>query len=214
MMYHFTVPMALMDYLPVLFFGVTAILLQRDLYNKMSKGAFALFAAGTINVFCAGFLKATWKLLYAAAICDFDVLNSLFLPLQSIGFLLLGLGLLGMLLIKKRSEQVLSVAAAPVVFKGTFVFIGMMIAGLGILCTVLSTIAVKMKKAPVMLLFILAFVGSMAMGYMASHDSASAAVNWIEQSINTASQLCLMIGVLLLHKAGLADWQFTKKKAA
>ena len=61
----FTVPMALMDYVPVLLFGAAALLLLRDLYNKMVKGAYALFAAGMINIFCAGFLKATWKLLYA-----------------------------------------------------------------------------------------------------------------------------------------------------
>ena len=34
-MYHFTVFMALMDFVPVFFFGVTAVLLLRDLYNKM-----------------------------------------------------------------------------------------------------------------------------------------------------------------------------------
>ena len=45
-MYHFTVPMALMDFLPVLFFGVTAVLLLRDLYNKMFKGIYALLASG------------------------------------------------------------------------------------------------------------------------------------------------------------------------
>ena len=55
--------MALMDYIPVAFFGVAALLLQLDLYGKMRKDAFAMFAAGTINIFLAGFLKATWKLL-------------------------------------------------------------------------------------------------------------------------------------------------------
>mgnify|MGYP003445044442 CR=1 FL=1 len=45
-MYNFTVTMALMDYLPVFFFGVSAVLLLRDLYNKMFKGAYALLAAG------------------------------------------------------------------------------------------------------------------------------------------------------------------------
>ena len=64
-MYEFTVPMALVDYIPVLLFGAAAVLLQRDLYNKMPKYAFACFAAGMINIFIAGFLKATWKLLYA-----------------------------------------------------------------------------------------------------------------------------------------------------
>ena len=58
-MYQVTVPMALVDYLPVFFFGISALILQQDLYNKMCKGTFALFAAGTINVFVAGFCKAT-----------------------------------------------------------------------------------------------------------------------------------------------------------
>ena len=78
-MYNFTVPMALMDYLPVFFFGVTAVLLLRDLYNLMFKGAYALLAAGCVNVFLAGFCKATWKLLYAANICDFVALEEMFM---------------------------------------------------------------------------------------------------------------------------------------
>ena len=203
-MYDFSVTMALVDYIPVAFFGIAALLLQQDLYNKMCRGTYALFAAGTINVFCAGFLKATWKLLYAAGICDFAALNSLFMPLQSIGFLLIGASLVAMLCMKKCGTVLL---AAPAVFSGTFVFIGMMVAGLGCLCTVLSVIAAKMKKPGAIALFVLAFVGSMGMGYMSSHDSTSALVNWIEQGINTVSQGCLMAGVLLLHKAGLRQWK-------
>ncbi len=34
-----TVPMALVDYIPVALFIAAAVLLLRDLYNKMSKGA-------------------------------------------------------------------------------------------------------------------------------------------------------------------------------
>lgn len=53
----FSVSMALVDYIPVIFFAVASVILMRDLYNKMSKGAFALFAAGTINVTAAGYLS-------------------------------------------------------------------------------------------------------------------------------------------------------------
>lgn len=207
-MYDFSITMALVDYIPVAFFGIAALLLQRDLYNKMCKGAYALFAAGTINVFCAGFLKATWKLLYAAGICDFTALNTMFMPVQSIGFLLIGLGLVGMFCSKSCGVAALAV---PPVFRGTFVFIGMMVAGLGCLCGCLSVIAVKMKKHGAIALFVLAFVGSMGMGYMSSHDSTSALINWIEQGINTVSQGCLMAGVLLLHKAGLREWTLHKE---
>jgi hypothetical protein len=51
----------------------------------------------------------------------------------------------------------------------------------------------------------------MAMGYMSSQDSTLAWVNWAEQGINCVSQGCLMAGVLLLHKAGLKDWNWEKK---
>ena len=93
----FSVSMALVDYIPVLFFAAAAVILMRDLHNKMSKGAFALFSAGVINVTIAGALKATWKLLYAAGVCDFQALNAMFFPVQSIGFLLAGVGILAML---------------------------------------------------------------------------------------------------------------------
>ena len=204
-MYDFTIVMALVDYIPVLFFVLAALMLLGDLYNKMSRGAYAMFAAGAINIFCAGFLKATWKLLYAANICDFQALNTLFLPLQSIGFLLAGAGLV--LLFKKKNAVY---SAAPVVFSGSFVFIMMMVAGLGAICSCLCILAAKLKKHWVMVLFILCFVASMGMGYMASHDSTSAIVNWIEQSINCVGQGALFFGALALHKGGLKDFRLEK----
>ena len=102
-MHDFSVAMGLMDFVPVAFFGVTAVILLQDLYNKMCKGAYALLAAGTINVFTAGFCKALWKLLYAAGICDFAALEHMFLPLNSLGLLLVGLSLIGMLCFKSKN---------------------------------------------------------------------------------------------------------------
>ena len=122
----FTIAMALVDYIPVALFAAAAIILMRDLYHKMSKSAFALFAGGAIMIAIAGALKATWKLLYAAKICDFAALNSMFFPTQSIGFLLAGLGILLMLLQKSGKSALLAVA--PPVFTGTFVFVGLMAA--------------------------------------------------------------------------------------
>ena len=208
-MYNFTVPMALMDYVPVAFFAVTAVILLRDLYNKMFKGAYALLAAGSVNVFMAGFCKATWKLLYAASICDFVALEEMFMPVNSLGLLFVGLSLIGMLC-WKRKDAMLSVV--PVAFTSSMPFIMMMVVGLGGLCAGLSVLAAKMKKAPVMVLFILSFVCAMAMGYMSSQDSTQSWVNWVEQSINTVSQLCLMLGVIILHKAGMKTWIWEEAK--
>lgn len=204
-MYHFTIPMALMDFVPVLFFGYAAALLQRDLYDKMRKSHFALFAAGTINIFTAGLLKAVWKLLYAAGICDFHALNTMFLPVQSIGFLLAGLGIVLMMTSRKK----IMLAAAPPVFSGSVIFILMMVLGLGSICTVLSILAVKMKKKGTMILFIAAFLCSMGMGAMSGQDSTQAWVNWTEQGINCVGQGLLMWGVIILDRAGLKEFHIS-----
>ena len=209
-MYKFTVPMALMDYVPVFFFGVTAVLLLRDLYNKMFKGAYALLAAGSVNVFLAGFCKATWKLLYAANICNFVALEEMFMPVNSLGLLFVGLSLIGMICWKRRGAML---SAAPVAFTSSMPFIMMMVVGLGGLCAGMSILAAKMKKGKFIVLFVLSFVCAMAMGYMSSQDSTQSWVNWAEQSINTVSQLCLMLGVIALHKAGLKDWTWEEAKA-
>ena len=201
-MYHFSIPMALMDYLPVLFFGWAALLLQRDLYGKMSATAYGLFCAGTVDVFAAGFLKASWKLLYAAGICDFEILNHMMMPLQSIGFLLAGLALI--LMLSKKGGVF---ALVPPVFEGSVMFIVLMSLGLGAICTCLSIVAVKMKKKSAMVLFILCFAVSMCMGALSGLDFSKPWANWLEQGINTLGQGCLLAGTMVLHKAGLKDFK-------
>lgn len=201
----FSVAMALVDYIPVLFFAVAGVILMRDLYSKMSKGAFALFAAGVIDVTIAGALKATWKLLYAAGICNFAALNAMFFPVQSIGFLLAGIAMLAML-VHPQTERA-ALAVAPPVFTGTFVFVGLMVAGLGIMDTVLCILAAKLKKPWLIAIFAVSFVCSLGMGYLSSKDFADAAMNWIAQGVNVVGQGLLLVGTVLLHQAGLREME-------
>ena len=200
--YEFSIPMALVDFIPVLLFGISAVLMQRDLYNKMPKYAFACLAAGSIDVFLSGFLKALWKLLYALGVCDFHVLNTMFLPTQSLGLLLTGLGIILMLTQRRQA----ALAVAPPLFTGTFVFIAMMVLGHGGMCCGLSVIAAKMKKKALIPVFVLCFFCYMAMGYLASRDSGSAAMNWAEQGVNCLGQVLLLGGVYALHRAGLREY--------
>ncbi|MBE5794599.1 MAG: hypothetical protein E7323_07980 [Clostridiales bacterium] len=202
----FSVAMALVDYIPVLFFAVAGVILMRDLYSKMSKGAFALFAAGVIDVTIAGALKATWKLLYAAGICDFAALNAMFFPVQSIGFLLAGIAMLAML-VHPQTERA-ALAVAPPVFTGTFVFVGLMVAGLGMMDTVLCILAAKLKKPWLIAVFAVSFVCSLGMGYLSSKDFAEAAMNWIAEGVNVVGQGLLLLGAVLLHKAGLREMEW------
>ena len=177
----------------------------------MSKGAFALFSAGMIDVALAGALKATWKLLYAAGACNFEALDAMFFPVQSIGFLLAGVGILAMLLHRQTKAAVLSIV--PPVFSGTFVFVGLMVAGLGILDAVLCVLSVKQKKPWLIAVFVLSFVCSLCMGYLSSQDFAEASMNWIAEGVNVVGQGTFLLGVVLLHKNGLADLSLGGKQA-
>ncbi len=202
----FSVAMALVDYIPVIFFAIATLMLQFDLYNKMSKIAFALFAAGTIDVFAAGALKATYKLLYAAGVCDFEALNAMFFPVQSIGFLLAGLGMIAMLCYKQEKKTAVF-AVAPAVYSGTFLFVGLMVAGLGCMNAGLCYLAAKLKKKSAIVLFVLSFVCSLCMGYLSSQDFAQASMNWIAEGVNVVGQGSLLGGAWMLHKAGLSEYQ-------
>ena len=202
-MNHFSVPMALVDFVPVFLFGAGAVILMRDLYRKMTTASFALFAAGSINVFSAGFLKALWKLLYAANICDFSALDAMFFPVQSIGFLLAGAGMI--LMLAKRRQALYAVA--PPLFSGTFLFVALMVAGLGCINGSLCRIAGKMKKFSAIFLFAAAFICSLCMGYLSSQDFTESFMNWLAEIVNTIGQGAFLVGVIILDKAGLKEFQ-------
>ena len=195
--YVFTVPMALTDFVPVILFGISALLLIRDLKNKMTKGNFVCLIFGACVGFLAGFLKALYKLLIALGVGAFETLNTSFLPLQSTGLLLTGLAIVLMLALRKKAALM-----APL----TGGFIGMMVLGLGCMCAGLGVVSAKMKKKILIPVFILCFFCYMGMGYLAAKKDGSAASNWIEQGVNTLGQILLLLGVGTLHKAGLREF--------
>lgn len=208
-MKEFSLPMALADYIPVILFAIAAVYLMRDLYNKMSKGAFALFSAGVLDIFCAGFLKATYKLLYAVGVCDFEALSNLFFPLQSIGFLLAGIGILAMLTHKQKGDAAVA-AVAPPLFSGTFLFVGLMVCGLGFITAGLCILSVKLKKYGLIIIFVLSFICSLCMGYLSSQSFDGALMNWMAEIVNTVGQGLFLIGVLILHHNKLSESELNK----
>lgn len=242
-MKEFSVVMSLVDYIPVALFTVAAVMLMRDLYNKMSKGAFALFGAGTIDVVCAGFLKATYKLLYALGVCDFEPLSNVFFPMQSLGFMLAGIGMLALLCHKQTTTKqeakkhnktpiiILLVVililvivtlchgnptagVAPTYFSGTFVFVTLMILGLGFMDVGLCILSKKLGKPALIALFVVSFFLSLCMGYLSSRDFNGALMNWIAEFVNTIGQGILLLGSVLLHKNGLDELRLRNEEVA
>ncbi len=200
-----SVPMALVDYVPVVLFFLASLILMRDLYHMMSKGAFALMAGGFIMIFVAGLFKATWKLLYALEVCDYQALNNAFFPMQSTGFLLAAIGLIA-LLVWRQSEK----AAAVVPFTSNMPLVGVLIIGTAGLATSLVVLSAKMKKVIPTVLFIVYFVLMLAMGYLSSRDFSEPAMNWIGEGVNVVGQLIFLAAVWLLDKAGLKTFELKK----
>lgn len=194
-----SVSMAVADFVPVVIFLFTSMILRKEYYGRMGRSMYTLFAAGTVMIFMAGALKASWKLLYAAGIMDFDKLNQMFFPVQSIGFILAGASLLLTMLFKRRKKvPVYSAAVVPMVFSGTMVFVVLMILGLMGFVGGLMIDASRKKKPAAILLFGIAFVMLLCMGYLASKDFSKAFMNWLAEIINIIGQLSLFVGSVMI----------------
>ena len=196
----FTVGMALFDYIPVIFFALGALILLLDLKGKTRKDSYVLFAIGVAAVALAGLLKATWKLLYAAKICNIVMFDELFFPLQSVGFLLAGVGIMAMLYFKSNKKNSLF-SMEP----SLLLMILLMVSGLGFLDAGLCILSKKLKKPALIAIFAVSFVCCLGMGYLSSKDFAKASMNWIAEIVNFFGQGLFLLGVYLLHKAGLKD---------
>lgn len=196
-----TVPMALMDFVPVLLFGAAWLILYKDLKNKLDLCSGVLLSLGAALVFLAGLLKAVWKLQSALGAAPVELFNKGFFPTQSVGFLLMAVGMLALMYGQRKSARSL-----------TMVWVMLTVLGNLGASAGLVWIASKVKKTAVPL-FIVAFVCSMMMGYLSSRDFAQASMHWIAQSVNTLGQALLLVGALLVHKAGLSAPDALNKKA-
>ena len=192
-MKQFSVPMALVDYIPVILFALAAFMIAGDLKKKINSVCLTVFAVGSVMVTAAGFLKATYKLLYALKAGDFIWMSNQFFTNQAIGFLLAGTALvIGVVNMKKTFA-----------FLPTMALVGIMVIGVGALDAGLCFLASRMKKRNALICFIVSFFLSMTMGYLSSKDFDGAFMNWLAQGINILGEGLLYAGVRILHNAGL-----------
>ena len=192
----FTVPMALIDYIPVILFLLGTQIIAKDLKHRISSISWWLFTIGIVMVTAAGALKATYKLLYALNIADVTWMTKQFFSNQAIGFLLAGIGLtIGVTSLKGKTFALIP----------TMALVGIMVIGLGAMDASLAFLASRLKKRSALVCFIVSFFLCLGMGYLSSKDFTQASMNWIAQGVNLAGQLLLYIGCRILHNAGLAD---------
>lgn len=197
----YSIPMAIVDFLPVLFYFLASWLIAKDLYNKTSKTAFAFLATGSIMVFIGGAFKALWKLLFCFGI-NYPFFFACFFPMQAPGFCLYLAGLIMTLKGQKGNENNMNVVATtvttsmPLLIFQTLGSIGSLI--------VMCVFAKKLKQTPAIILFILSILCLLGMGYLgATLDSSLSWANWVEQGVNTLGQIFFYLGVIILHNHGL-----------
>lgn len=197
-----TVTMAIVDFIPIVLFFAAAVVLLKDLYNKLVKGAYALLGAGSIMVLTGGFYKFLWKFLVGAGICDYPILGESLFPFQGPGYLLIFAALIGLFTKANKKNVTLHSATLPV-FTGILPFLFMQIAGCVGTQVMLAVMSVKMKKKLPVVCFVLSFVFIMAMGYLGAKFDDTSSMHWLAQCTNIISQGALFAGVWMLHKAGL-----------
>lgn len=212
--------MGLVDLLPVILFALAGCIIIKVLFNELKKPFAVLLCSGVTLSLTAGLFKAIWKILLALNVCDFYPFNIMFMPTQSLGFVLMGIGLISLLFNKKeKTSAAVNVIAFPIILAGVpatqvdgnIAFIAMLVIGEAMIATSLCYLAVKNKNWLCLVLFIISFICLMVMGAMkplsTKMNLSVTAANWIEQSVNIAAQLSLLIGCYLLNKKGFFSYR-------
>lgn len=223
-MKEYSIPMAVFDLLPVVFFIAGTMTIAGDMKQKMTLPAKILFVGGSWIVCAAGFLKALYKLIYSLGRGDLTWMSGQFFYNQAFGFLLAGVGLtLAVTRLDKAqgggagyggsgsnsdgagsgssglgSGKLYSIVPIPIM-----ALVGMMVAGLAALDASLCFLAARLKKRKALVLFIVSFFLCLGMGYLSSKNFEKASMNWIAEGINAVGQLAFLAGCGILHEAGL-----------
>ena len=197
-MKEFSIPMAIVDFIPVILYFLATNIVAKDLRHRMSKLQSVLYRVGTLMVVIAGTLKALYKLLYAAGLGDFEWMSNQMFSNQAIGFLIAGVTLTAVVIGKKKNRVN--------GFIPTMALVGIMVVGLGASNASLASVAAKLKKYSALVCFVVSFFLCMMMGYLSSKSFDQAYMNWAAEGINIAGQALLYLGCRILRKAGLSKF--------
>lgn len=190
----YTVPMAIFDFIPNIAFLVGAFFLVKIAVLVKGRSCSRMVMAGAFLVALGGILKATWKLLYAANIADIHFLGELQFILLSPGFFGLLIAVILLARNQANNRQLATFAIAP--WKLPLLFV-MTITSLGAY-GILTYISFRRRTPFAAIGFILAFIGVLLMGGLASQPQ-TVSLQWIEQSINSVANIGFAIGCVLLY---------------
>lgn len=215
--------MGIVDLVPVILFALAGCIIIKELFSKLRKPFAVMMCSGVTLSLTAGTFKAIWKILLSLNVCDFYPFDVMFMPTQSLGFILMGISLLSLLFEKKeKSGNKAAAFSFPLILlafagtparqeNGSIVFIAFLVIGELMIATSLSYLAVKNKKWICLVLFIVSCIALIVMGAMKplstklNMDVTTA--NWVEEAINIVAQGTLLAGAFLLNKIGFLSYK-------
>ena len=207
-----TIGMAVLDFIPVVLFLFSCLILKEDLKTKMTKNFNLMFIAGFSLISLGGLLKCIWKFLYALNIGDFTVLSEIMFPLHGIGFMSIFISLLLMLRSPELpetiedEEKVTERSSLPAISLASvkLPFLTLMIIGTLGFVVCLIRICLKMDKKEFIRHFITYYICMLGMSVLGAKFDNNSLMHWYAQLINIAGQVALFVGIYQLHGAGLA----------
>lgn len=191
----YSIGLALFDFVPNIAFLIGAYYLVRIAAMAKSLKCSRMVMAGSLLIALGGILKATWKLIYAAGAGNIRLMSEIQFVLVAPGFLALLVAVI--LIARRRTSKNTAPVLALAAWKMPFLFV-MTITSLGaqgILTYVSFRRGAKLAAAG----FIIAFMGLLAMGGLASAEQ-TVTMQWIEEGINSTGQLGFMVGSIFLYR--------------
>jgi len=187
--------LAIYDFVPVFAFLVGAYFLVRIAQMVRGKTCAALVLVGLVLVFAGGFLKATWKLLETTSGVDIGWMSEAQFILHAPGFLALLIAVIMLI----RAQKRLTIAPLLVMAVWKIPLLAVLTITSLAAQALLAYISIRRKAFFAGVLFIMAFLGLLAMGGMASGEQTIAR-QWIEETVNAFAQVTFAVGSGLLYQ--------------
>lgn len=208
--------MAIVDFIPVIFFMFAQGAIIKLAYLRMKPIYFAVLTGGVFLGFFAGLAKCVWKLIYAFGY-DFVPLNTSFAIYQTVGFAMIAFGAVALLLSEKSKAVVekgktkLALIAAPVFFiplvvileKPSFLWYIFMALFTVIYLVSFSILAFRKKRYWLGIFYYISMILMfMMVGLRSQFESGGSfeQMNWIAQLVNVITQCMVILPTHLLLK--------------
>lgn len=230
-----TLWMAFVDAIPVVIFLIACLTLMKyfrqgitgiDDVRGINNHAF--MSAATFMLFGGAVLKVTWKTMYALNMCDYYTLAESFFPMQTIGFTLMGLSLIGYMMKDGEKANIargifvgcisMIFIIITVLFTGSakadavlemnqvlpyeshMPFLLSTFVGMMVCEILLIALCIKKKNMIAALAFGVSTIFYVVQVFVGSTFDGSSNMHWIAQLITLAAQSGLLVGAMELDK--------------